>query len=68
MAHSLIASSNRIVGNVRMELQPDLRSMNNKKEQEPLCTVVGNITGGNIMVRGGPLAPPWAPLNLQGVV
>ena len=30
-------------------------------------TVLGNITRGQIMVSGGGLIPPWAPLNMEGI-
>ncbi|MCM3902994.1 MAG: right-handed parallel beta-helix repeat-containing protein [Pyrinomonadaceae bacterium] len=63
IARTLAVASNRVVGRAQMSLESDV---NVKKE--PLCTVLGNLTGGDILVNGAPLALPWAPLNFQGVV
>jgi photosystem II stability/assembly factor-like uncharacterized protein len=63
IARTLAVASNRIVGKAQMSLET---AINDKKE--PLCTVLGNLTGGDILVNGVPLALPWAPLNFQGVV
>jgi Family of unknown function (DUF6519) len=56
-ARTLIVSSNRMLGGVRISLQ----------SAKGPCTVVGNITGGEIRVSGNPLPLPWGPLNIQNV-
>ena len=44
-------------------------SVNPQGKKLPFCTVVGNITGGAIVIQGSPVvAPsPWDPINLQNV-
>ena len=32
---------------------------------EPAITALGNITAGEIRLNGGPLPPPWVPLNIR---
>ena len=32
---------------------------------DPAITALGNITAGRITVNGGPLQPPWEPLNIR---
>lgn len=61
-AKTVIATSNRIVGKVPLLLETGSKA--------PLCTVLGNVTGAQIIVDGATLAPPspFAPLNLQNVV
>lgn len=54
-ANTLIVSSNRVLGRATMSLQPT----------KLFCTVLGNITGADILVNGGPLPTPWIPLNHQ---
>jgi Family of unknown function (DUF6519) len=60
-ARTLVVSSNRVAGRVITHLQPE----------KLLCTILGNITGGEILVNGTPLsaitAVMWANFNLQNV-
>ncbi len=65
VASTLIVASNRVVGGkgLSMHLVPDETLVNEKPF--PSCTVLGNITGAQIRVRGAPLDAPWKPLNLQ---
>jgi hypothetical protein len=64
MANTIVAASNRIVAQNKasMLLQPNIA-------RAPNCTVVGNITSGEIFVGslGTPLPNPWHPLNLMNV-
>ena len=57
-ADTLIVASNRVQGG-RISLELDVA--------ERHYTVLGNITRGQIMVSGGGLIPPWAPLNIEGI-
>jgi hypothetical protein len=59
-ANTLIVGNNRVVGGgISLELHVIERHY----------TVLGNICRGKIIVvPGGGLPPPWAPLNLEGVV
>lgn len=65
VASTLIVASNRVPGGrgLSMHLVPDQTMVNEKPA--PSCTVLGNITGAQIHVRGVPLDAPWKPLNLQ---
>lgn len=65
VARTLVVASNRILGpKVRVNLEPEFGP-----EKTPLCTVVGNITGGPIVVAPtGALPMRWALLNLQNIV
>ena len=57
-ADTLIVASNRVQGGgISLELDVAERHY----------TVLGNITRGKIMVAGGGLIPPWAPLNMEGI-
>lgn len=57
-ADTLIVASNRVQGGgTSLDLHAGERRF----------TVVGNIAGGKIIVNGGGLPAPWAPLNLEGV-
>jgi hypothetical protein len=51
----VVAASNRINGKVQMTI----------KAKQSRVTVLGNITGAQIIVNAAPLAAPWTPLNLQ---
>lgn len=63
-ANTIIAASNRITAENKasMLLQPSMA-------RAPNCTVVGNITSGEIYVGslGTPLPAPWHPLNLMNI-
>ncbi len=65
MADTLVAASNRVIGKGKtsMLLVPTIGG------QKPRCTVLGNITSGNIDVGslGAGLPAPWAALNLQNI-
>lgn len=57
-ASRLIASSNHV------GCGPNARSLDLRTLREPILTVLGNITGGPIVVNGGALGAPWQPLNV----
>jgi hypothetical protein len=59
-AGTLIVSNNRVMGG---ELALDVRCAQRH------YSLLGNICRGKIVVEfGNPMPPPWAPLNLEGVV
>lgn len=64
IASTIVVASNRITAQNKasMLLQPNVA-------RAPNCTVVGNITSGEIFVGsiGTPLPNPWHPLNLMNV-
>jgi len=60
-ARALIVTSNRVEGKVMTSLQ----AMN--AGATPICTVLGNLTGGPITVNGATMPAAFVPLNLQGV-
>lgn len=66
-AETLVVASNRVVGGkgTAMHLMPKEHLVDGKPL--PNCTVLGNITGGKILVLGNALKLPWEPLNLQNI-
>ena len=62
MARTVAATANQLSGRgVRLELQVDAGA-------RPLATVLGNITGGDILLNAMSLAAPWEPFNHRFVV
>ena len=56
------ANANRLIGRgLRLEITVD-------PVPQPLATVLGNITGGEIVLNGSPLTAPWPPFNHRFVV
>lgn len=59
-ASSIIVSANRVECSAKRAAAIALTLGNEKN----LFTALGNIVSGSITVNGGPLAPPWEPLNV----
>jgi hypothetical protein len=55
---TLVVASNRVIGDVPVELQ---------RETKGPCTVLGNIVAGRIILAGAALGAPWVALNHQGI-
>jgi hypothetical protein len=63
---TLVVSGNQVVGpRSDAVIAIDARVGGGTIKGEPAITALGNITAGRIVVNGGPLQPPWEPLNIR---
>jgi hypothetical protein len=63
---TLVLSGNQVVGpRSDAMIAIDARVGGGTIKGDPAITALGNITAGRIVVNGGPLQPPWEPLNIR---
>jgi hypothetical protein len=63
---TLVLSGNQVVAPPNdAQVAVDARVAGTTITGERAITALGNITAGQIRLNGGPLPPPWAPLNIR---
>ena len=63
---TLVLSGNQVVGPRSDAMTAiEARVGGGTIKGDPAITALGNITAGRITVNGGPLQPPWEPLNIR---
>jgi hypothetical protein len=63
---TLVLSGNQVVGpRSDAMIAIEARVGGGTIKGDPAITALGNITAGRITVNGGPLQPPWEPLNIR---
>jgi hypothetical protein len=63
---TLVLSGNQVIAPVNdAQVAIDANVSGNTITGDRAITALGNITAGQIRLNGGPLPPPWAPLNIR---